>query len=209
MFITVSIYSTNSNSLTNFLKFFYKFKKNQVLKVKFYSIQSQRKKNFSFFSTLQSPHINKKSQEQFEYEMHTKKLKIRVSQISKFLAIWKAVKTRLFPDIKVKTQFCFRNSALDPVLLTRITSDTFRLATFFKPEVKCSQSFSSPSPTVHTFLKLLDIQGEILLKSFPISLDSSVGRAKDWKSLCRQFKPVSKQNKTLVWKTLYEIYQLI
>ena len=106
--------------------------------------------------------------------MHNKKLKIRVSQITKFLAIWKAVKTTLFPDIKVKTQFCFRNTVLDPILWAKINSDTFRVATFFKPEAK-----RSPSATVHTFLNLLDIQGETLLKSLFIGLDSSVGRAKD------------------------------
>ena len=87
MYIIVSIYSKNLNSLTNFLKFFYKLQKNQTLKVKFHTIQSQKKKKFSFFSTLQSPHVNKKSQEQFEYSVHRKKLKIHVSQITKFLAI--------------------------------------------------------------------------------------------------------------------------
>ncbi len=87
MFIIVHIYSKNLNSLTNFLKFFYKLQKNQALKVKFHTIQSQKKKKFSFFSTLQSPHVNKKSQEQFEYSVHRKKLKIHVSQITKFLAI--------------------------------------------------------------------------------------------------------------------------
>lgn len=87
MFIIVSIYSKNLNSLTNFLKFFYKLQKNQTLKVKFHTIQSQKKKIFSFFSTLQSPHVNKKSQEQFEYSVHRKKLKIHVSQITKFLTI--------------------------------------------------------------------------------------------------------------------------
>lgn len=87
MFIIISISSKNLNSLTNFLKFFYKLKKNQALKVKVPSIQSQRKKKFSFFSTLQSPHVNKKSQEQFECHKHSKKLKIRVSQMTKFLAV--------------------------------------------------------------------------------------------------------------------------
>ena len=65
MFIILSIYSKNVNSLTNFLKFFYKLKLNKVLKLKFHIIQSQKKNLFSFFSTLQSPHVNKKSQEQF------------------------------------------------------------------------------------------------------------------------------------------------
>lgn len=87
MFIIISIYSKNLNSLTNFLKFFYKLKKNPIFKLKFHSIQAQKKRGFSFFSALQSPHVNKKSQEQFEYYMHHKKLKIHVSQITKFLAI--------------------------------------------------------------------------------------------------------------------------
>ena len=87
MFIILSIYSKNLNSLTNFLKFFYKLKMNKILNLKFYMIQSQKKKNFSFFSALQSPHVNKKSQEQFEYFVYCKKLKIHVSQITKFLVI--------------------------------------------------------------------------------------------------------------------------
>jgi ribosomal protein S10 len=87
MFIIVSIYSKNLNSLTNLLKFFYKLKKNQTFKLKLHIIQSQKEKNFSFFSTLQSPHVNKKSQEQFEYYVHSKKLKIHISQVTKFLAI--------------------------------------------------------------------------------------------------------------------------
>lgn len=206
MFIIISISSKNLNSLTNFLKLFYKLEKNQTLKVKFLSIQSQRKKKFSFFSTLQSPHVNKKSQEQFECYTHSKKLKIRVSQITKFLAVWKTVKTTLFPDIQIKSQFRLKNIALNHTLLPEINLDTFRLATFFKPKVKHLRYAILSSTTINTFLNLLDIRGEILLKRLPISLDSSVGRAKDWKSLCRQFKSVSRQSKTLLWKILYEIY---
>jgi ribosomal protein S10 len=87
MFIIIYVSSKNLNSLTNFLKFFYKLKKDQALKLEFPSLQSQRKKKFSFFSTLQSPHVNKTSQEQFECQVYSKKLKIRVSQTTKFLAV--------------------------------------------------------------------------------------------------------------------------
>jgi len=85
MFIIVSIYSKNSTSLTNFLKFLYKLKKNKIFGLEFNLVQSQKKKKFSFFSTLQSPHVNKKSQEQFEYHMYSKKLKIHVFQLVRFL----------------------------------------------------------------------------------------------------------------------------
>ena len=87
MFITLSIYSKNSNSLTNFLKFFYKLKVNKILKLKFPPVQSQKNKKVFFFSVLQSPHVNKKSQEQFGYYIYNKQLKIHVSQINKFLVI--------------------------------------------------------------------------------------------------------------------------
>ena len=209
MFIIVSIYSKNLNSLTNFLKFFYRLKNNQVFNLKFHTIQSQKKKTFSFFSTLQSPHVNKKSQEQFEYYIHSKKLKIHVSQLTKFLAIWKAVKTTLFSDIKIETSFRLYDKALNSILLSKTSYDKFKLLGFLKPKATYSSHSKLTSTTTCTSLSLLDIRGEILLKNLFLSLDSSVGRAKDWKSLCRQFKPVSKHVKTFLWKTLYEIYLLI
>lgn len=179
MFIIVSIYSKNLNSLTNFLKFFYKLKKNQTLKIKFHSVQSQKKKKFSFFSTLQSPHVNKKSQEQFEYHIYSKKLKIHVSQITKFLVVWKTVKMTLFPDIKIKTLFCLKNRAFNCILGSKINLDTFKLATFFKPTINHLRCLQLSSATINTSITLFDIRGEILLKTLSKSLDSSVGRAKD------------------------------
>jgi len=53
MFITLSIYSKNSNSLTHFLKFFYKLKTNKILKLKFSPTQSQKNKKVFFFFLLQ------------------------------------------------------------------------------------------------------------------------------------------------------------
>ncbi len=166
MFIIIFIYSKNLNSLTNFLKFFYRLKKNKVIKIKFHSTQSQRKKKFSFFSTLKSPHVNKKSQEQFEYNKHSKKLKICVSQITKFLAIWKTVKTNLFPDIQIKTQLRIQNKAFSPILLSKINYDKFSAQKFFKPKVTHLRYPNLSRATVQTSLNLLDIRGEILLKSF-------------------------------------------
>lgn len=89
MFIILSIHSKNTNSLTNFLKFFYKLEKKRILKLRLYTKQYQKKKKNSFFSVLRSPHVNKKSQEQFEYNVYNKKLKVQVYQLNKFLCIWK------------------------------------------------------------------------------------------------------------------------
>ena len=266
MFIILLIHSKNSNSLTKFLKFIYKLKIDKTFKLRFYSIQSQQKKNFSFFSTLQSPHVNKKSQEQFEYSLHNKKLKINVSQIIKFLTIWKIVNIKMFTDIKVKLEFWIKNDELKEIRLTKLDYDKFKLpfskkrnkkinsklATFIStrkngelnyikknkeksslilyttlkrkknsnPFVGLKQSNlfgkstviktftthsrkkrkrTKTSVTSLTFLKLLDIYGEILMKNLSRSLDSSVGRAKDWKSLWQQFKSVSERMKNSLW----------
>ena len=106
----------------------------------------------------------------------------------------------LFPDIQIKTQFRIKNKGFSPILLTKLNYDTFSAPKFFKPQVKrlSKVNFFSiqkkiekkltyvrhPHPrlssaTIRTSLSLLDIRGEILLKSLSIRLDSSVGRAKD------------------------------
>lgn len=176
MFITLSIYSKNSNSLTNFLKFFYKLKVNKILKLKFPPVQSQKNKKVFFFSVLQSPHVNKKSQEQFGYYIYNKQLKIHVSQINKFLAIWKIVKIKLFSDVKIKTKFWLNTKSFKPTLFNKTDYDRFILKFFQKCDSKSLKSkklkrlapnqYSFSNNTGHAFLKLLDVHGEILLKKF-------------------------------------------
>ena len=87
MFIIIQIFSKNSNSISNFLKFLYKLKKNKILNLNFTIIQAPQLKKSKQFSVLKSPHVNKKAQEQFEYNVFNKQLKIYVSQLSKFLII--------------------------------------------------------------------------------------------------------------------------
>lgn len=167
MFIILSIYSKNTNSLTNFLKFFYKLKKKKILKLKLYTKQSQKKKNFSFLSVLQSPHVNKKSQEQFEYNIYSKQLKIQVYQLNKFLFIWKWIKTKLFFDVQIKLHF-FLNKNWN----TRLSSEKMDYERFTSTILNKRKIVKKPkkkvlyltSFTKQTFFKLTDIQGENLLK---------------------------------------------
>ena len=117
--------------------------------------------------TLVGIAYSKKSQEQFEYSVHRKKLKIHVSQITKFLAIWKLVKTSLFSDVKIKTQFWLQNKSFNSMLLFKINYDKFKSPKIFKSEDKLSKNLNlSSGPISSTFLTLLDIRGEILLKHF-------------------------------------------
>lgn len=174
MFITLSIYSKNPNSLTNFLKFFYKLKTNKTFNLKFFPVQSQKNKKVFFFSVLQSPHVNKKSQEQFGYCIYNKQLKIHVSQMAKFLTIWKIVKIKLFSDVKIKTKFLLNTKFFKPALLDKTDYDKFMLKFFQKSELnllkfdklEALKQSSFSNKTGYVFLKLLDVHGEILLKKF-------------------------------------------
>ena len=179
MFIILSIYSKNLNSLTAFLKVLYKLRVNKAFKIKFYVVQSQQKKKFSFFSTLRSPHVNKKSQEQFDYHLYRKKLKVEVSQLTKFLTILKIIKMVIFPDLRVKIGFKLNGKPTKVKLLSTIDFNKFKLK-FSKKKLKYLKSKKSVSnPLACKALMLLDASGEILIKNFVKRLDSSVGRAKD------------------------------
>ena len=185
MFIILSITSKNLNSLTNFLKFVYKLNENKPLKKIISITQVQKKKKKNRFSVLQSPHVNKKSQEQFKYCLYNKQLKMNVNQFTKFLVAWKKIDELLFLDIKVKTKVWISHKKFNSFVLNAVNFKTI------------AKNFSNM--TKSTRLKLLDINGEILIKKIIKSLDSSAGRAKDWKSLCRQFKSVSGHNKFFLW----------
>ena len=135
------------------------------------------------FDLLRSPHVNKKSQEQFEYSLHCKQLKIHVSQLARFLTVWKSIKITLFSDIRVEIKcrlsdkpltFCLSNKTdFDNFILKFLTKNAWHrinkvkrnylrkkleLAYCVKPKKNLSNKI------VHTSLKLLDIHGEILIK---------------------------------------------
>ena len=158
MFIILSIYSKNLNSLTNFLTFFYKLKINKTLKLKFYSRQTQKKKRKTFFSVLRSPHVNKKSQEQFNYYLYSKKLKVHVTQVTKFLTFWKLIQTVLFSDIKVTTKFWPNKKKINSVLFNTRNSYKLKLD-LVKNKKRLSYLTGYPA------LRSLDIYGEILIKN--------------------------------------------
>jgi ribosomal protein S10 len=179
MFIILSIHSNNANSLTNFLKILYKLNKKNFFKLQFYIQQSPKKKKFSFFSVLQSPHVNKKSQEQFERFVYSKQLKIQVCQLTQFLFIWKRIKTKLFFDVKIKVD-CLQNINQNNHIIFDKTRHEKFISIFFKksffdyPKVH-KRRFSKKSKkkilrfsslTKQMFLKLMDVQGESLLTNF-------------------------------------------
>ena len=90
----------------------------------------------------------------------------------------------MFSDVKLKFEYWVRNDLSKNTRITKLDCDKFKLKYFKRRTFKTEQTVFEnkkilSNATGHTFLKLLDIHGEILIKDFFKSLDSSVGRAKD------------------------------
>ena len=122
--------------------------------------------------------------------MYSKKLKISIFQMAKFLTIWKTVSTTLFSDIKINMRFRLYNKTVKLKSTNKTNIDKFKLKfikkkkTFYMGKFKKStatnftpkQLFNVQAnplklkshkkkvsnTTSYTFLKLLDINGELL-----------------------------------------------
>ena len=158
MFILIQIFSKNSNSISNFLKFLYKLKTNKILNLNFTVIQSSQFRKFKKFSVLKSPHVNKKAQEQFEYNVFNKQLKIYVSQLSKFLIIWKTVKSTLFTDVNLTFKFIANQNSSNYTTINKVNSDKFIKSKQYLKLLDTKQEKN------HSLL-LWDVFGEFCLKN--------------------------------------------
>ncbi|MGH7954717.1 MAG: 30S ribosomal protein S10, partial [Gloeomargaritales cyanobacterium] len=99
MYISILIRSKNLNSLNNLLFFFTKvifFHK----KIRFLLIKQKTKKLFfKSFSVLQSPHVNKKSGEKFEFRVYCKKIIIYSLETKNLIFIIKQEIEKMYSDI--------------------------------------------------------------------------------------------------------------
>jgi len=102
MFVCIQINSKNRNSLNFFIKLLFKlcnfYRLNVLTFMKIFNKKSQHR----ILSILQSPHVNKTSQEQFEYRLTSKQLNIKSCQIFKLLKIIKNLKDVVGTNIAIK-----------------------------------------------------------------------------------------------------------
>lgn len=107
MLIYLYIKTKNFQSLKQFSKTFFKiFFKNKITKLKYYPLLVKRTR----FSLLKSPHVNKTSQEQFEFRKSNRKIKIHTKYCLKSIFILNLLYNKLFSsDIKIKILFYQNN----------------------------------------------------------------------------------------------------
>ena len=93
MLIYLYIKTKNFQSLKKFSKTFFKiFFKNKITKLKYYPLLVKRTR----FSLLKSPHVNKTSQEQFEFKKSNRKIKIYTKYCLKSIFILNLLYNKLF-----------------------------------------------------------------------------------------------------------------
>mgnify|MGYP001199499292 CR=1 FL=1 len=138
MLFYLYINTKNFQSLKKFSKTFFKiFFYNSIKKLKYYPLIKKRTR----FSILKSPHVNKTSQEQFEFRKSYRKIKLYTPYYLKSFFLLNLLYNRFFSsDINIKIVF----------LLKKINKQTVHL-------LKNTKNFCRK-------LKVLDTIGETLLK---------------------------------------------
>ena len=138
MLFYLYINTKNCQSLKKFSKTFFNFFfYNSIKKLKYYPLMRKRTR----FSILKSPHVNKTSQEQFEFRKSYRKIKLYTPYYLKSFFLLNLLYNRVFSsDIKIKIVF----------LLKKTNKQTVNL-------LKNTRKF-------YIKLKVLDTIGEIILK---------------------------------------------
>ena len=154
MLFRIKISTKNKNSLNLFLTAISKLKTSTRL-IKCLSKQKQKK----FVTVLKSPHVNKSSQEQFEYRTFSKILFIYSSQPNKDLFVLKSLKNSSFSGVKWQISIKSDNNDKVKYLLDKLNPDNLEL------ELTKNSAYSKE---VQYYIKSFDNYGELVLKKFQI-----------------------------------------
>nr|YP_010377388.1 ribosomal protein S10 [Nitzschia dissipata]QYB23075.1 ribosomal protein S10 [Nitzschia dissipata] len=155
MVFLIKVSSKNKETLKLFLLFLSKLENNNLL-IKYFPKQKIKK----FITVLKSPHVNKSAQEQFEFRVHTKKLKISSSQHLKFLFFLKKSQITIFPFINLKIEGIYSLESQLNLTSSKLNPNKFNNMFFsqnmFKNDVK--------NPYLINYFNLLDGYGEYHIK---------------------------------------------
>ena len=143
MFFKLSLKSKNVNSLKNFI--FTLNSIENILNEKGLKIKPIKKLKKVLFSILKSPHVNKTSQEQFDYVYYSSEVLIFTNNYLKVLLFLKLLSNKFFSSINMKVT----------VITSYKDSPTYDLITYKNFQYKELNSL---------YFQFLDIIGEI--KSF-------------------------------------------
>lgn len=144
MFLSLLVKTKNFNSLNKFLFFITKTFVYQKFKMSFFIKCINKKTNYINYSILQSPHVNKKSGEQFEFRIFCKQFYVYSFETKKILFLLKNKIEKIFPDILLEIKLL-----MGFFIFKKLQKNVFNPNIFF-----CNKKKNIK------FLKILDIYGE-------------------------------------------------
>ena len=113
MFVNLQIKSKNQNSLKKFLKIFLKLNNFKKLKLKNIFKLFLKKNHRTIFTILKSPHVNKVSQEQFEFNISFIQVNLTGSQIFKLLMFLKKIQVITGFDVNINIKFVLNSKLVN------------------------------------------------------------------------------------------------
>lgn len=123
----ITVASKNEKSLNDYLKILYK-------NIKFYNLTTKlfnKKKKKFFVTILKSPHVNKKAQEQFGYNIFSKQLLILSPNNYQLIFFLKKIEKNLFSDIILKIKLQLNKNLSEKLKKKLFNTDNFKID-FFK-----------------------------------------------------------------------------
>lgn len=168
----VTITSRNKNSINDFFSFFNKNTTCNLNILKKYFQKNGAKKRLTI---LQSPHVNKKAQEQFESRLFKKQFTVQTPKNFKYLIFLKKLNYSLFPDVNLKLKFIITSRNLKKLGLKIFNPNHFIIKECYSLTVKNSDlknlnqlkkknTFSKVllGQKTNRLLKIFDLYGEFL-----------------------------------------------
>lgn len=102
MKLHLKIFSKNKNSQILFIKAVNRILHESHLNLNCLIKNSQQTKTKQIFTVLKSPHANKTAQEQFQYNISSKRIKFYTFRFPKLIIILQKLQKELFPDVLAK-----------------------------------------------------------------------------------------------------------
>ena len=127
MKLHIKIFSKNKISQILFLKNINQIFQNSRINLNYLAKNSQQTKVKRIFTVLKSPHVNKTAQEQFQYDIISRKLKFYTFQFLKLIIILQKLRSELFPDVLMKIYVIFKKNNLKKFKSYRLNPRLYRL----------------------------------------------------------------------------------
>jgi ribosomal protein S10 len=165
----ITVVSKNEKSLKDYLTFFYE-------NIKFYKLTSKmlnKKTKKNFVTILKSPHVNKKAQEQFGYNIFSKQLLVFSANNYQLMLFLKKIEKNLFSDIIIKIRLQLNKNLPEKLKKKIFNPDNFKICFLNKniffanriKKIKLLKNDLSFFNKTKQFFNIFDIYGEINQKT--------------------------------------------